>query len=513
MSTLLKVGVLIDSEMVRGFEYEILKDLSTLDTCDVSIFMYTLDKKFVQNPLLESYLKIDAKINARGKNQILRKSIKDLDIVVNSELNQKFDLLLNLTDNKVSAKIATLSKYDVWELRFGERQFNADMAGVLEVFESSDTTTITLIAKDYLIDKFVLATDVLSPTKNRNSSLLRASVFVVQNIKKLSLGKDDFIKEKVEKLHFVKDKECVSTSLTNVLIPVLKLGVRNITSRVDKLFRKQQWSIYFAVNGDDSSFNQNMSEYKMIDTPKEFFWADPFVVDKDDKSYIFFEEYVYKTHKGHLSVIEYDHKSEEFSKAREILNTPYHLSYPFMMEFEGEYYMIPEGSADRDIKLYKATNFPHEWEVVHTLMSDVVAVDTTLFYKDETWWMFTNIIEKDGLSLNEELYIYHCKDFLKDTWVAHVQNPVVSSLQTSRPAGNIIEHNGSFYRPSQNSVGWYGKSTNFNKILTLTPTVYKEEFVSEITPEMVNGIYAVHTYNSSQKITVIDGLRKIGRFF
>ena len=146
-------------------------------------------------------------------------------------------------------------------------------------------------------------------------------------------------------------------------------------------------------------------------------------------------------------------------------------------------------------------------------MIDVVAVDTTLFYKDETWWMFTNIIEKDGLSLNEELYIYHCKDFLKDTWVAHVQNPVVSSLQTSRPAGNIIEHNGSFYRPSQNSVGWYGKSTNFNKILTLTPNVYKEEFVSEITPEMVNGIYAVHTYNSSQKITVIDGLRKIRRFF
>ena len=69
-----------------------------------------------------------------------------------------------------------------------------------------------------------------------------------------------------------------------------------------------------------------------------------------------------------------------------------------------------------------------------------------------------------------------------------------------------------YYRPSQNSVGWYGRSINFNKILTLTPDVYEEEFVSEITPEFVDGIYAVHTYNASKRLTVIDGLKKIGRF-
>jgi hypothetical protein len=304
-----------------------------------------------------------------------------------------------------------------------------------------------------------------------------------------------------------------NSKFSETIFPILKLTLKNITSRFDKLFRKQQWSIYYAINNPDCAFNQNMSDFKMIESPKEFFWADPFVVDKDNKSYIFFEAYVYKTHKGHLSVMEYDHKSGTMSEAKEILNTPYHLSYPFMMEHEGEFYMIPEGSKDKDIKLYRATNFPYEWEVVRTLMDDIIAVDTTLFYKDDNWWMFTNVVEYEGMSLNEELYLYHCKDFLKDSWIPHTQNPIISSLQTSRPAGGIIKFKDDYYRPSQNSVGWYGRSTNFSKILTLTPNEYREEFISEITPDFIDGIYAVHTYNASKKMTVVDGLKKIGRFF
>jgi hypothetical protein len=184
-----------------------------------------------------------------------------------------------------------------------------------------------------------------------------------------------------------------------------------------------------------------------------------------------------------------------------------------MMEHEGEFYMVPEGSADGDIKLYKAKTFPHEWELVRVMIPDIVAVDMTLFYKDDRWWMFANVVEKDGFSANDELYIYHCKDFLTDEWIAHTQNPVISSVETSRPAGHILTYNDELYRPSQNSVGWYGRATNFNKIVTLTEDEYKEEFVSEITPEFVDGIYAVHTYNASKKLTVIDGLKKIRRFF
>ncbi len=522
MKSYMKVGVLIDSNTVRNFEYEILKGLNALEVCQTVICIIDSNIKLQRNPLLNGYLKFDAVINARGKNHIAKKSIGDLNIETLSSLDQiaeqKFDLLVNLGTQKLSDEIISFPKYGVWELKYGEVQNSANMAGIIEVFKSSNTTIITLnklpdsTGDGYIVDKFLCATHDLSPVKNRSDTVWRSHTLVLQNIEKLALHRDSFIKEKMQNLYFFKDKEFNSPKLLETLFPVLKLGFKNITSRFDKLFRKQQWSIYFALNTKDNAFNQNMSDFKEIPTPKEFFWADPFVVDKDDKSYIFFEEYVYKTHKGHLSVVEYDHCSGKISEAREVLNTPYHLSYPFIMEHEGEFYMIPEGSKDRDIKLYRAKNFPLEWEEIRTLIDNIVAVDTTLFYKDNSWWMFTNVAEYEGLSLNDELYIYHCKDFLKDEWIPHTQNPVISSLQTSRPAGGIIDYEGDYYRPSQNSVGWYGRSTNFNKILTLTPDVYKEKFVSEITPDFIDGIYAVHTYNSSKRLTVVDGLKKIKRF-
>jgi len=522
MKDKLKVGVLIDSNSVKTFEYEILKGLSSLKVCKTVVCITGSNRKIEKNPLLQSYLKIDTLINARGKNYIAKRSINDSNIKTLSSLSQiaeqEFDLLVNLGSQKLSDEIISLPKYGVWELRYGKAQNSADMAGIIEVFQHSDITSLTLNklpdskADGYIVEQFLCATHDISPVKNRSDIVWKSYALVLRNIEKLAKQREIFIKDKRQNLYFFKDKKFNDPKLSETLFLIIKLGFKNISSRFDKLFRKQQWSIYYALNNKDTDFNQNLSDFKEIPTPKEFFWADPFVVDKDDKSYIFFEEYVYKTHKGHLSVIEYDHISGQFSEAKEILNTPYHLSYPFIMEYEDEFYMIPEGSKDRDVKLYKATNFPYEWKVVRTLLDNIVAVDTTLFYKDNKWWMFTNVAEYEGMSLNEELYIFHCKDFLKDEWIPHVQNPVISSLQTSRPAGGILEYNGSFYRPSQNSVGWYGKATNFNKIITLTADIYEEEFISEITPDYIDGIYAVHTYNSSKKITVVDGLKKIGRF-
>lgn len=507
----LKVGVIIDCNFVKDFEYEFLKDLNRSKFCETHIYATKVKTKLQNTLLLDAYLKFDKIINARGKDHFSKKSIDDLGIKTVTSLDENFDLFVNFSDGKVNA----LSKHGTWELRYGEAQSTAKKAGIDEVFNESCTTVITLhrlrdkLENSYIIDKFLCATHELSPVKNRSDVLWRSHDLLFKNIEKLALKKTINTKD----LCFFKDKDIKDPKILDTLLSLFKHLLRNFTFRVDKLLKKQQWSVYFAINKEGSNFNQNMSSFKEIPTPKEFFWADPFVVDKDDKSYIFFEEYVYKTHKGHLCVIEYDHKSEIFSQAKEILNTPYHLSYPFIMEYNNNVYMIPEGSKDKDIKLYKATNFPHDWELIKVLLKDIVAVDTTIFKKDGLWWMFANVSSKDEFSLNEELNIYYCEDFLKDEWEPHVQNPVVSSLQTSRPAGSIMEYNGDYYRPSQNSVGWYGKSTNFNKIITLTKDEYKEEFISEITPNLVDGIYAVHTYNSSKKLTVIDGLKKIRRFF
>jgi len=84
----IKVGVLIDSNSIKIFEYEILKDLNVSEFCQVVVCIVDSNVEIKKNPLLDGYLKFDEIINARGKNHIAKKSIEDLKIETISDLDQ-----------------------------------------------------------------------------------------------------------------------------------------------------------------------------------------------------------------------------------------------------------------------------------------------------------------------------------------------------------------------------------------------------------------------------------------
>lgn len=46
--------------------------------------------------------------------------------------------------------------------------------------------------------------------------------------------------------------------------------------------------------------------FKEIIPPKDRFWADPHVIQADGHYYVFVEEYIYRTRRAHISVIEMD---------------------------------------------------------------------------------------------------------------------------------------------------------------------------------------------------------------
>ena len=81
--------------------------------------------------------------------------------------------------------------------------------------------------------------------------------------------------------------------------------------------------------------------FKKIIPPIDRFWADPFVIEKDNKYYIFIEELMYETYKGHISLIIMNKKGN-YTKPVKVLEKNYHLSYPFLIEDGGNLYMIPE---------------------------------------------------------------------------------------------------------------------------------------------------------------------------
>jgi hypothetical protein len=201
-----------------------------------------------------------------------------------------------------------------------------------------------------------------------------------------------------------------------------------------------------------------------------------------------------------------------YDKPRKIIDQPYHLSYPFLFEWGGSFYMIPESSANRSIQLYRCMHFPFEWQFEKNLMAGVDAVDTTLARHGGRWWMFTTIRDNEGYPNWDELFLFSADSPVSDRWVPHPLNPVVFDIRRARPAGPIFAQDGELFRPSQDCSNRYGYGLRLQRIKTLTETQYEEEEVTFVEPLWDRRITAVHSYAREVGLTVIDALYRRWRY-
>jgi hypothetical protein len=138
------------------------------------------------------------------------------------------------------------------------------------------------------------------------------------------------------------------------------------------------------------------------------------------------------------------------------------------------------------------------------LMENLHAVDTTVHYYENKFWLFVNIKENNGASAWDELFLFYSDELLTTRWIPHPQNPVISDVRQARPAGQIFTYNKKMYRPSQDCSCTYGYATNINEIIVLNEREYKEKKITTIFPDWNKKVTAVHTYSHGDGLTVID---------
>jgi hypothetical protein len=240
---------------------------------------------------------------------------------------------------------------------------------------------------------------------------------------------------------------------------------------------------------------------KHIAPPKDRFWADPFPIEFNDKTYLFVEQQI-GSGNGTLGFIELfsDLTTSPFVP---ILEKPYHLSYPCVTNINNTWYLIPESHENKTIDVYQAIEFPFTWEYLMPLMDNVDANDSTLLFYNNLWWIFTSIATKTNPA-NKNLSLFFSDSFPSNTWIPHPLNPVCSNLSNSRMAGSCFLKNGILYRPSQDCLKNYGNKTNINRIIELTPSSYKEEIIRTIYPEKEIHAVCTHTINYSSKYMLRD---------
>ena len=65
----------------------------------------------------------------------------------------------------------------------------------------------------------------------------------------------------------------------------------------------------------------------------------------------------------------------------EVLDEPFHISYPQVFKHKDRYFMLPETKRSNNILLYEAKNFPYDWGIVDTLIHNVRYKDPSIYLK------------------------------------------------------------------------------------------------------------------------------------
>lgn len=183
------------------------------------------------------------------------------------------------------------------------------------------------------------------------------------------------------------------------------------------------------------------------------FLADPFLYYEEEIYYIFFEHQG-KAGPAKIGLLK-SNDGFNYSYEGNVINENFHLSFPQVFKYEEEYYILPESAAIGHVVLYKAINFPYEWEISDTLIRNIRLKDPAILLSDSL-----NLIT--GIDENWTQQIFK-SDSLLGNW-----NKVNSFKSRKgneiRPAGNFFSMNGEWYLPFQNNKEGYGTGVSLYKL-------------------------------------------------
>ncbi len=440
-------------------------------------------------------------------NISFEEDIKEISMVIQA---YRLDVILNLSSYLFEGSHLYIAKHGVWNYCVEYQnpiRTNSNLYRKVVQKEPVVKASVKCINGIYETTSVIysswLATNFHSVFLTYNPVLALGAVSIYRLLKGIYLYGDHYIESFTLKYNERAVHECISglwPGNWTIFINFFKILSRYTQHKITTQ-SKTKWYLMFKLKS--TPFPKAINGYKYLLPPIGKFWADPFVLSKKNKNYVFIEELPFKTNKGYISLLELD-KSGSLLKSERILEQPYHMSYPFVFEYQNEYYMLPETSQNKTIELYKCVKFPEKWTFVMTLMDEVNAKDTTLYYYRNKWWMFTAINESSGNSEHLELFLFYSDQLFSKQWIPHIQNPIVSDIRNARSAGKIFKDGDNIYRPSQDCSERYGKAININQIVELDELSFKEIPVTKFEANWNSKLKGTHTFNFDENFTVID---------
>ncbi|MCR5665017.1 MAG: hypothetical protein K6G17_09125 [Oscillospiraceae bacterium] len=271
------------------------------------------------------------------------------------------------------------------------------------------------------------------------------------------------------------------------------------------LFEENVYSIGIRRRSEKLLFEDGGADIPFIIMPIscDTWYADPMVFRYKGREYLFCEVYDRSNDTGSIGVTELDSLFPR--KPRIVLQTECHLSYPCVFEKNDIVYMIPETTTKNNIVLYKAINFPDQWEQCYVLLEGKQWADTTVYIGDEGDALLFAFEQFYGNGSITRLQIYDAGEISKG--IIRCCYDDFEFDPCSRGAGYLFQYHGQLLRPSQDCRLDYGHTLQFNSVCLKGG--YSEKCLCKVEPELIScnmkkKIIGIHTYCLANDYEVID---------
>ena len=267
----------------------------------------------------------------------------------------------------------------------------------------------------------------------------------------------------------------------------------------------------FSLSAPDALCNPVLTAGDVTDASADFV-ADPFMV-KEGATWFMFFEVAGAGEPAPPARIGLASSPDGFCWRYEriVLEAPFHLSYPYVFQWRKDYFMVPETRAVREVRLYRAVDFPYRWECAGVLLKGRRFADSSLFRFQGRWWMFTD-------SGNTTLRLYMA-DRIAGPWREHPKSPLIrKDPRIARPGGRALVLGNEVIRCAQDDLLSYGSRVWGFRVTELTSGTYREEAVPSPVVEGGNaawnrfGMHTVdpHPLEGGQWIACVDGFGEAG---
>lgn len=256
----------------------------------------------------------------------------------------------------------------------------------------------------------------------------------------------------------------------------------------------QDWNIAIADVADDLS---PVNIIWMKHGYKDRWFADPFIIGETEVHYIILvEECMFETGRGRLARLKVTKDDCKLVSNETILDLPSHLSFPNMINIDGQKYLYPENGSAGYTRYYR---YDTRLEELGTL-SEIPFADATIIPYKGLYHLLATVGEQcNGNTLE---VFRSAKPFGTYTKIQEI----IFTDNIARRAGNAFCWKNMLISPAQVCNNDYGEGVSLQKLVFDDDKIVLTE-IKRMKPPTKEYPEGFHTYNVFGSKVVIDGYR------